>query len=319
MKQAPESRTAPYARPIILFAAALLIFRSSQLRAQSAPDDWEKAAGGKMAFDVASIKARPWDPSDRSPSNYAHMNFLLTSDDAYAPTGGLLYAQNLALVTYIIFAYKLTPEESVQVYQGIPKWGHTEHFDIEARGPANATKDQMRLMMQSLLADRFKLAVHWEEKQVPVFFVMLAKARKTGPQLQPSPKPPCPSTTDREPPANPTGAPCARPLMGMKSLPDGERKLTGHDLPMQRIVGNLRFWPGTEIDRPLVDGTGLSGIYDFTLVWSPDTPLGQTSNQDVSGPSYIEALRDQLGLKLVAGTGPSHELVIDHIEEPSPN
>jgi uncharacterized protein (TIGR03435 family) len=311
-----QIRSAFAPKRIAALCLAFGLLSTPQFGGQSVTPGWQTAAGGKMSFDIASVKSRPWDP--RGPGASAQMNFPLDIDDTYAATGGLLSDENLAIVTYIIFAYKLTPDESAHVYDGLPKWAHTEHFDIEARGPANATKDQMRLMMQSLLADRFKLAVHWKDMQVPVFSVVLARAAKTGPQLQPSSQPPCASTSNQGPPTGSSVASCVNPFMRTGFLPNGENKMEGRAEPIQQIVANLHFSPGTGIDRPLVDGTGLSGTYDFTLVWLPDRRPGQEV-QDVSGPSYVEALKDQLGLKLVATTGPSHYLVLDHIEEPSPN
>jgi bla regulator protein blaR1 len=266
-----------------------------------------------MSFDVASIKLHPWDPA--SGSYMPHFNFPLGDGDEYAATGGLLSDENLPVATYLVFAYKLSVDQRTNLK--FPKWVANEHFDIEARGPASATKDQMRLMMQSLLAARCKLTVHWEDKQVPMFSVVLAKAGKIGPQLQRSVEPPC--APNQNPSVTAGGAACVRPSMGMQYLPNGEYKVMGHDEPMEQIAANLRFWPNTGIDRPLVNGTGLSGRFDFTLVWAPETPPGEQPQQDVSGPSYLDALNDQLGLKLISTVGSSHYLVIDHIEEPTPN
>lgn len=275
--------------------------------AQSQIPQWQIDAGGHMSFDVASIKLHPWDVA--AGSYMPHTNFRLGADDAYAATGGLLLDENLPVASYIVFAYKLTPDQRTGMV--FPRWGATDHFDIEARGPASATKDQMRLMMQSLLADRFKLAAHWEDKQVPVFSVVLVKEGKTGPELKLHTGAPCV-------PTNTTDLHCGG--VGMLYLPNGEYQVKGEAVTMQQLASGLRFEPGTGIDRPLIDGTGLPGKLDFTMVWVPDTRPGPGQPaQDVSGPSYIEALNDQLGLKLVPSTGPSHYLVIDHIEEPTPN
>ena len=81
----------------------------------------------------------------------------------------------------------------VLVRAELPKWATAERFDVEARAPQpTPTKDQMRLMMQSLLADRFKLTLHFDARQVSVFALVLAKPGKTGPELVPHPDdPPC--------------------------------------------------------------------------------------------------------------------------------
>src|SRR6185312_14243894 len=173
------------------FCALILLstpIPSQSLSEQPPAPQWEIAAGGKMAFDVASVKRHPYDPASRV--YYPHSNFPLDSSDLYKPNGGLLSAENWSVLTYISFAYKLTGDQTAQLVY--PKWAVNEHFDIEARGSANATKDQMRIMMQTLLASRFKMAVHWETRDVPVFSVVLAKAGKLGPDFEPYSGPPCP-------------------------------------------------------------------------------------------------------------------------------
>jgi uncharacterized protein (TIGR03435 family) len=88
---------------------------------------------------------------------------------------------------------------------------------------------------------------------------------------------------------------------------------------MDVIIGVLGFsWMGG-IDRPVLDKTGLTGKIDFTIEFTPDVPAGTSFQPDPNGPTFIEALKDQLGLKLESQTGPVDILVIDHVEEPSPN
>jgi len=293
---------------------ALILFTADPATSQTSseyPAPWEIAAGGTMAFDVASVKRHAYDPASRV--YYPHSNFPLDSSDVYKPNGGLLSAENWSVLTYISFAYKLTGDQVERLVY--PKWAVNEHFDIEARGPANATKDQMRLMMQSLLAERFKMAVHWETRNVPVFRVVLAKAGKLGPDFEAYSGPPCPYGT--EPPQRSAKFPpvfCGRP--GMRQLPDGEDQVTGRSMPIGELVSTLRRWGGTAIDRPLVDATGLTGVFDYVLTFAPDAPPGQPQ---ADGPSYLEALKDQLGLKLEPARAMMPFLVIDHIEEPSEN
>jgi uncharacterized protein (TIGR03435 family) len=124
---------------------------------------WQTTAGGGMDFEVASI--RPAEPGTRS-----HSNIGLTIEDEPILTGGRL-SSTAHLADYINFAYKLmhVGAQSDAVYGHLSKWITTDLFTIEAKAPiANPTKDQMRLMMQSLLADRFKLAVHFEIRDVAV-------------------------------------------------------------------------------------------------------------------------------------------------------
>jgi bla regulator protein BlaR1 len=133
---------------------------------------WQTTAGGGMDFEVASI--RPAEPGTRS-----HSNIGLTIEDEPILTGGRL-SSTAHLADYINFAYKLmhVGAQSDAVYGHLSKWITTDLFTIEAKAPiANPTKDQMRLMMQSLLADRFKLAVHFEIRDVAV---MALRVEETG-------------------------------------------------------------------------------------------------------------------------------------------
>jgi uncharacterized protein (TIGR03435 family) len=136
--------------------------------------EWQTAAGGQMSFEVASIRQ---DPSGK----YSEPRFSLDSDDSFVPTGGLFTA-DAPLSTYISFAYKLAQQHSMLSH--LPKWASTERFEIRARAAGNPTKDQMRLMMQSLLADRFKLAIHFETQELPVLVLTLIKPGKPGPRLR---------------------------------------------------------------------------------------------------------------------------------------
>src|SRR5580693_6852032 len=142
--------------------------QSSATQAPALPE-WQIAAGSKMAFEVASVKR---DPGPFRPPNF--------------PVGGR-FAADFSLTTYITFAYKLsvTSDQMQSMIAHLPGWVATDRFDIQARAEGIPTKDQMRLMMQSLLADRFKLAVHFETQIVPVLALVLVKPGKTGPKLQP--------------------------------------------------------------------------------------------------------------------------------------
>jgi Protein of unknown function (DUF3738) len=136
---------------------------------------------GKISFDVASIRQ-----SKRG--TFTPPNFALDNGDSYAPfpDPGGHFTADFPLAVYIEFAYKLwlTPEQKDSMLAHLPKWVATDNFEIHAKAEANPTKDQMRLMMQSLLADRFKLAIHFETQQVPVLALVLEKPGRTGPKLR---------------------------------------------------------------------------------------------------------------------------------------
>ena len=266
-------------------------------------------AGVRMAFDVASVKP---DMSDAPASS----RFPLGPGDGYAP-GGFFSATNQPLVVYLRFAYKLGQSD----LPGLPAWVYNERFDIEARAQGSPTKDHMRLMMQSLLADRFKLIMHAQKQTKPVFNLVVAKAGKTGPQLHAhSENDSCstaspPSTSGLQLPPIPCGS-----IGPIPASAPGRGRLVGRAVTSGRIAGVLMN-PFTGVDRPVLDRTGLTGTFDFSLEWSlaPDSaqPLG--SQTEDTGPTFLEALQQQLGLRLKSTKGPVDVLVIDHVEHPTEN
>jgi uncharacterized protein (TIGR03435 family) len=169
----------------LLTLIALGCFTASACRAQTtataapsaATQDWQTAAGGKMEFDVASVRQNK---TGEKPS----LNVSPTSFDSFSPTGGIYSAKNIGLMSFIMFAYKLSMSQIVALESQLPSWAMTDQFDIEARAAGDPTKDQYRLMMQSLLADRFKLVAHYETQQVPKFGIVLAKPGVLGPKLR---------------------------------------------------------------------------------------------------------------------------------------
>jgi bla regulator protein blaR1 len=220
---------------------------------------------------------------------------------------------------YIEFAYKLwlTPSERKSLLAELPKWATTKRFDIQARLPGHTSKDQKRLMMQSLLAERFKLAVHFQTQQVPVFALVLLNSGETGPQLRPHPEtascpaPPVPSDQL----ADGFPAICKRTI-GLQARAEGHVRVGARNVAMTQIA-NALTQEGSGVDRPVLDRTGLTGEYDFAIEFTPEETSGYI--RKYGGPAFTEALRDQLGLELEPTTGPVDVLVIDHIEEPLPN
>jgi uncharacterized protein (TIGR03435 family) len=274
--------------------------------------DWQAKAGGKMAFEVASIK------QDTGP--FRPPNFALDPGDAYATTGGR-FSADFPLTAYIIFAYKLpmTPELREAMTAHLPKWVTEDRYDIQAKATdANPTKDQMRLMMQALLADRFKLAVHFETQDTPVLALVLVKPGKLGPKLRPHSEGP---SCDAAPPADVFPERCYVMAMTMRAggMAIGGSRNTTMVLIAERLSGMGR------LGRPVVDRTELSGRFDFALEWSPEPSQGPFPTTpdalvpDAQGPSFQEALREQLGLKLEAAKAPLQILVVDKVERPSEN
>jgi len=194
---------------------------------------------------------------------------------------------------------------------GGPKWLESQRFDIEAKMetaaaerlqalPRDQRRAQMQAMYQQLLADRFKLAVHWETRELPIY--ALVQAQK-GPLLQAS--------------KNPDGD---------QGTSSGTGKFSATGLTMPEIAESLTQELSRELGRVIVDQTGLPGRFDIHLKWTPDTgPVATANGADSpspppdSGPSIFTAIQEQAGLKLESSKGPVKVLVIDNVEMPTEN
>ena len=268
------------------------------------------------AFEVASIKPT----QEKAPPN---SNFPLGPGDAYTPNGGHFSASNFPLFTYISFAYKLMPEQAQRFAAQMPSWAMTERFDIQARAQGTPGKNEMRLLMRALLAERCKLAVHEEEQQVPVAALMPSKPGKLGPQIQPHPAgTPCPKDAPPGRASEDQRFPllCGG-LLEMQPSAPGRLRFGARDVTLAFLAKSLST--GNSSGRPMIDATGLTGTFDFNLEWAADIKgppgAGADTPSDPTGPTFEAALRDQLGLKLVSQKGSLTVLVLDHLERPSAN
>ena len=282
---------------------------------------WQIDAGGKMEFDVASVKQNQATPGPDTVSS----NIPLGPMDAFTPVGGLFRATNWPLRQYFVFAYKFTAKQVDSMQAQLPKWANENRYDIEGHASGNPTKDQFRLMMQALLADRFKLAMHREIKQVSVMALVYDKGGKPGPHLrahadQPGDAP-CTTTDAGQGGAMPTvagGFPVQCGVISFMANPSpGVFRIGARNLSMDMLTGVLTGRGLITTDKVLVNGTDLRMV-DFVLEFSPQQ--SDPGNTDTSnGPSLLEALKEQLGLKLESRTGPEETIVIDHIEQPGEN
>ncbi len=263
------------------------------------------SATTKLAFDVASVRQNK---SGSKPES----NFPLGPGDMYAQIGGEFSASGQPLITYIAFAYKLTISQAETVRQHLPEWVMSDRFDIEARTEdRDATKDQMRLMMRSLLADRFQLKMHDEARQLPVFGLVVAKAGRMGPKLA----------------AHAVDASCQSSACGgLTLLPasvPGDLHVAARGVTMDFLARSLTGMGG--LDRPVMDQTGLGGTYDFDVEYARDSSFGEetasrgSGSAAEAGPTFLEALKEQLGLRLVAQKGPVQVVVVDAVARPSEN
>jgi uncharacterized protein (TIGR03435 family) len=202
--------------------------------------------------------------------------------------GGRVVATNVTLGILLRWAY------GVQEFQiaGEPGWSTADGYDITAAPEKPATREQTLQMLQAMLADRFHLVLHRETKELPVYSLVIAKG---GPKLAKLDDPDETHTSMR----------------GPVGTPGGGRKLMGR-ATMAHLAGNLG---GLVLDSKVIDRTGLSGLFEFTLEWTQDAGGAAVA----AGPSLFTALQEQLGVKLEAAKGPVEILVIDHVEKPSEN
>jgi uncharacterized protein (TIGR03435 family) len=275
------------------------------------------AAG--QTFDVASVKVNK---SNDPP----YFNFPLGPGDVYVQNGGLFSATGVPFVTYLFFAYKLIGNQAQYMLPQLPDWAKTEHFDIQARAEGNPGKDQMRILMRALLAERFKLKMHTESREVPMLAFVLVKAGKTGPQIQSHADD---AECETNAPANgpglqtvPGGFPAlCNGIFAMTPGAQGRTRIGARNITLKFLADSLSGWSNQ--GRPMIDQTGLSGTFDFVMEFTPDLPgpqpPGTNSQPDTSGPTLEQALRDQLGIKLESVKGTMDVLVLDHVERPSEN
>jgi uncharacterized protein (TIGR03435 family) len=238
-------------------------------------------------------------------------------------SGGQFRATNLPLRTLISIAYSPPQSETPIPLAGGPIWLDSDRFDIVAKPEGNATPAQMALMLRSLLAERFKLAVHMEARELPIYELVLARAdAKLGPLLHKSDVD-CIAirAAQQGAPRTPFTAGSPRPNCDYFG---GFGRIAGGGTDIDELVGLL----SRMVDRPVVNKTGLSGNYDFDLTFTPDVPVDRMPSPgspllppgfDPNGPSIYTALQEQLGLQLKSARGPVDVLVIDHVERPSKN
>jgi uncharacterized protein (TIGR03435 family) len=253
----------------------------------------------KLQFEVASVK-----PNKTG----------ATSSSLGLQPGGRIVATNVALRLLIRNLYNVQADQIV----GAPDWIESERFDIEARADreyppqADAPAPELLAMMRNLLADRFRLVVHRETREMPVYALVTARDDKSlGPQIR-RVDVDCAAEAARAMAARRGGAPPtsekpgAMPPCGMRMRPGN---VITRATTLQQLTRNLSQFVG----RAVVDRTGLVGVFDIDLEWSPE----QTA--DASGPSIFTAVQEQLGLKLDAQRVPVDVLVIDRVERPAPD
>jgi uncharacterized protein (TIGR03435 family) len=289
-----------------------------------------------QTFDVASVKA-----ADPQPNG---MIRVMMGGGPGTPDPGRINYENVSLKQVLSTAF------DVKSYQiNGPGWLDTDRFDITAKVPQDATKEQMHVMLQNLLADRFKMTIHRETKEMASYVLTVAK---NGPKMK---------VVEAAPPFDPTNAPpggrgpmaMGQMPMGKDGFPEmpkaggrgggpmmmmmpGKAKMVCASCPMSRLVDTL----GSQLGKPVVDETGLKDNYEFTMIFEPNMdgmrgmmmagpgrgpggPEGGGRGGDGPGreandepaPPLLSAVQDQLGLKLDAKKAPVELIVVDKMEK----
>jgi uncharacterized protein (TIGR03435 family) len=236
------------------------------------------AIAQQPAFEVASIK----------PSNYQGGPLRVT---ARVDADGINFS-NVTARLCVQRAYGVKPYQVTG-----PDWINTERYMIVAKAAGPVSQDVILLMLQTLLADRFKIAIHREPKEMPVYALVVSK---NGPKLEAA----------KDEGATQVGA------------GDGD-EVVFERASMTTLAGTV----GRSMDRPVIDATGLKGLYNFKLRWADDSRPKQNAtagalpveSDAADAPSIFTALQERLGLKLESRKAPVEVLVIDHIEQPSKN
>jgi uncharacterized protein (TIGR03435 family) len=217
-----------------------------------------------------------------------------TSGPVVQIRGNRFATENTTVLDVFKYAYNIHPDQLV----GGPSWLRSEKFDILAdpETEKRPTSDQMKLLVQQLLADRFHLTMHPEQKVLPVYALVRTS---DAPKLTPSTA------------ADPNGIPAVA-YSPIGKLEAGNATMVNLATFLQRFI----------LDRPAVDQTGITGHFDLTLRFTPDNfhlngVLLDPSQDPTLPPGLFTAIKEQLGLKLQPTKAPTSVFVIDHIDHPT--
>ena len=289
------SHTQPLRLVVILIVGACLV-----------PPAAAGQSTATLTFDVASVK-----PNKSGPGSLQRVGFQ---------AGERVTVVNVPLVTLIQMAYGAEVSQII----GGPSWiGRVgspnigvDRFDVNAKAATPSKREQLQLMLRSLLADRFKLAAHTEVRTEPIWAIVSARRDgRLGPQLHRA------------------TASCAELRAAAQTIESGKDPCGTGSLANALVTGSMHVRGFTlkelgivalEVGRRrVIDKTGLTGAFDWDLTWTPQRFLqgpvdrDRFPNVDPDGPSIFAALQEQLGLKLESQTGDDTVLVIDHVDHPT--
>ncbi len=271
----------------LVFCGAMMIAQNAGVpptatqEAPTAPAPWSSPNGGEPEFEVATIK--PSDPGKCCARGWS-MN------------GRRFLTINMNLKYLIQWAWGLQAKQVV----GGPPWMDDARFDIngEIDGDGVPNQHQWKIAVQKLLIERFQLQIHHEKLEMPAFALVIARG---GPKLTPG-----------------DGNVKVHQSMGLSGAPGQTMYGRGVNASIGDFIGELQR---IVMNRPIVDETGLTGVYNIQIAFTREEPdaLGMTELPDTAAPNLLEALQQQLGLKLEGKKTPVDVIVIDHAEAPEAN
>jgi len=245
------------------------------------PRPWSSPNGGEPEFEVATIK--PSDPAK-------------CCARGWSMDGRRFFTINMNLKYLIQWAWGLQAKQVV----GGPPWMDDARFDIngEIDGDGIPNQHQWKAAVQKLLIERFQLQIHHEKREMPAFALVIAKG---GPKLTP-------------------GDGNVRANQGMSFVGPPGQTMHGYGMnaSISDFIGELQR---IVMNRPIVDETGLTGVYNIQFAFTREDPdaLGMAQLPDTAAPNLLVALQEQLGLKLQGTKTPVDVIVIDHAEPPGEN
>ncbi|MGA8939484.1 MAG: TIGR03435 family protein [Acidobacteriaceae bacterium] len=270
----------------LVIASVVMFGRVRVAAGQSAPQTMQPmAADADPSFAVATIK--PSTPNE-----------VVSS---IPPVGYRTVLPMITVLKLVSFAYDVHNEQVVDA----PQWIGSEKFDFVGVSdtPGRPDVKQLKTMLQKVLVDRFQLKFHWEKREMSAYALVLGKK---GARLSRS-----------------KGDPRGMPTFFIKANGSASQTLTAKNVGVTELAHMLQ---SNVLDRPVVDQTGLQGTYDFVLTWAPDDSqfiqdgaraAGASGESDV--PGIFTAMQEQLGLKLSAEKTIVPVMVVDRVEQPSPN
>jgi uncharacterized protein (TIGR03435 family) len=245
----------------------------------------QSAAAVRPQFEVASVK-----PDTKE---NGHVDFLPVR------TGDRVVMHNTQLQGIVMYAYHVAYNQLAGFRENPDSW---KWYDIDARVAGSPSDPELRLMFQSMLEDRFKLKVHRETREMPVYKLEVAKG---GPKLKPGTEGDSSATIEGRPLVTKNGA------VWITMWKDGSH-LVGKNVTMAQLASAL----SSQFDGPLVESTGIAGTFDFDVIFAP---ANWPPDSEFTPPFLSVALKNELGLTVEKGKAPVEVLVLDHLEKPTPN